>query len=203
MEDIIKRAKEGDTDSIKFILEKYKPLILKEASKYRVPGYEYEDLVQHGYLALIKAIKLYKLQSNSYNGYFIRSIKNNIMLLVRGKVKHYREIPDDVMIDNMEQEYSFTIEDQLIAYEEVKLLYEALDKLSMQERKLIEAFYINELSLNEIACDLHIKYAEAYYRKKKALEKLRRLLIKEGYNVSPKINESSKINVSPKIRCLK
>ncbi|MCD3218208.1 sigma-70 family RNA polymerase sigma factor, partial [Clostridium botulinum C] len=55
MENIIKRAKEGDRASIISIIEKYKPFIFKIAHKYNIPGYDFEDLVQHGYLSVIKA----------------------------------------------------------------------------------------------------------------------------------------------------
>ena len=74
MEKLIEKAKDKDEIATSEIIERFKYLILKEASKYYIPGYEFEDLVQHGYLSVIKAISMYKLGSNSFNGYCINTI---------------------------------------------------------------------------------------------------------------------------------
>jgi RNA polymerase sporulation-specific sigma factor len=49
--------------------------------------------VQQGYLSVIKAIGMYKLGSNSFNGYGISSIRTNFKALLKGKIKYYREVP--------------------------------------------------------------------------------------------------------------
>ena len=71
MEKLIEKAKTKDSGATEEIIEKFKYLIIKEASRYHVPGYELEDLIQHGYLSVIRAISLYKLGSNSFSGYCI------------------------------------------------------------------------------------------------------------------------------------
>lgn len=47
--------------------------------------------------------------------------------------------------------YEFTLEDEVIAFEEVKKLYAALDKLEPLEPAVIERYYILDYSLGEIA----------------------------------------------------
>jgi RNA polymerase sporulation-specific sigma factor len=114
---ISKGIKTGDEEAVGEVINKYKYLILKEASKYRIPSYEFEDLVQQGYLSVIKAIGRYKLGSNSFNGYCIRSIRTNFKALLKGKIKHYREVPNAEPISiGVAAEYSFTLEDEVIAY---------------------------------------------------------------------------------------
>ncbi|MEL5898031.1 sigma-70 family RNA polymerase sigma factor, partial [Clostridium sporogenes] len=47
--------KNGNTKALKKIIDNFIPLILNEASKWKIKCYDYEDLVQHGYLSVIKA----------------------------------------------------------------------------------------------------------------------------------------------------
>lgn len=176
MEDKVKRAKEGDAEALGEIIGMFKYFIFKEASRYHIPAYEYEDIVQHGYLSVIKAVNMYTLGRNSFRGYCLNSIKKNFKALLKGKIKHFREIPNDILLDVNTNQYEFTVEDQVIAYSEVKKLYVALDKLSPQEREIIERFYIINDSLKEIACGMELNYYGAVRLKQKALDKLHKFI---------------------------
>ena len=81
MEKLVEKAKNRESRATEDIIEKFKYLIFKEASRYHIKDYELEDLVQHGYLSVIKAIAMYKLGSNSFNGYCINTIKMNFKAL--------------------------------------------------------------------------------------------------------------------------
>ena len=130
MEKLVEKAKTKEGTATEEIIEKFKYLIFKEATRYHIPGYDLEDLVQHGYLSVIKAIAMYKLGSNSFNGYCINAIRMNFKALLKGQIKHFREIPNNEMLDfDTSGDYEFTLEDEVIAYDEVKKLYVALDKL--------------------------------------------------------------------------
>jgi RNA polymerase sporulation-specific sigma factor len=86
-------------------------------------------------------------------------------------------VPNNEMLDfDTAGDYEFTLEDEVIAYEEVKKLYAALDKLEPLEREVIERYYILDDSLGEIACDSDKNYYQLARIKKKALEKLRALM---------------------------
>ncbi|WMJ81477.1 sigma-70 family RNA polymerase sigma factor [Clostridium sp. MB40-C1] len=177
MEDFIRKAKEGDRAAMVDIISKYKNLILKRASYYKVPGYDFEDLVQHGYLSVIKAVRMYKLGSNSYNGYIINAINLNFAALLKGTIKHYREVPDENILNKV-KEYEFTIEDEVIAYDEVKRIYKAIDKLEPLEREILEGYYLNDKRIKDIAEDKEIKYQKGIKIKRQALKKLRKMLEK-------------------------
>ncbi|GCD11869.1 sigma-70 family RNA polymerase sigma factor [Clostridium tagluense] len=177
MEELVRKAKTGDEEAVVEVINKYKYLILKQASKYRIPSYEFEDLVQQGYLSVIKAIGMYKLGSNSFNGYCINSIKTNFKALLKGKVKHYREVPNAEPISiNATANYSFTVEDEVMAYDEVKRLYDALEKLDPVERDVVERFYLLSDSLGEIACAGDNSYSHYRKIKDKALKKLKKYI---------------------------
>jgi len=177
MEKLVEKAKTKEGYATEEIIEKFKYLIFKEASRYHIPGYELEDLIQHGYLSVIKAISMYKLSSNSFNGYCINSIRMNFKALLKGQIKHFREVPSNEMLDlDTFEDYKFTLEDEVIAYDEVKKLYVALDKLDPLERDILERFYILNQPLGEIACDSDKSYHQFARMKRKALEKLRALM---------------------------
>jgi RNA polymerase sporulation-specific sigma factor len=177
MEKLVEKAKTKEGAAIEEIIEKFKFLVFKEASRYHVPGYELEDLVQHGYLSIIKAIAMYKLGSNSFNGYCINAIRMNFRALLKGEIKHFREVSNNEMLDfDTVEDYKFTLEDEVIAYDEVKKLYVALDTLEPLEREILERHYILGVSLGEIACDRDKSYHQFIRIKKRALEKLRALM---------------------------
>ena len=129
--------------------------------------------MQHGYLSVIKAIHKYTLGSNSYNGYFISSINLNFKALLKGEIKHFREIPDDKIMDK-DDYYDFTLEDEIIAYDEVEKLYKSLNKLELLEREIINRHYIKEESFREIACSLDVKYDRVIYLKKRGFFKIQK-----------------------------
>ncbi|MCY6354389.1 RNA polymerase sigma factor [Clostridium sp. ZS2-4] len=172
MEDIIRKAKLGDKKSVEWIINKYKNYIFKKAWQLKIPGYNLDDLVQHGYLSIIKAIHMYKLGSRSYNGYFINSIDKNFYALLKGKIKHYREVPDENIM-NRDEQYDFTLEDEVIAYEEALKLRAELEKLAPEEREVIEKHYLMEKSYREIAADIDKTVSQVRYLRNKGIEKLK------------------------------
>jgi len=177
MEKLIEKAKNKESGATELLLEKYKYLIFKEATRYHIPGYDTSDLVQHGYLSVIKAIAMYKLGSNSFNGYCINAIRMNFKALLKGEIKHFREVPNNDMLDfDATGNYEFTLEDEVIAYDEVKRLYVALERLDPYARSILERYYIMGHSLLEIACDNDKSYHQFARIKRKALDKLKALM---------------------------
>ncbi|MCA1073452.1 sigma-70 family RNA polymerase sigma factor [Clostridium bowmanii] len=143
IEKLIEKAKASEAGATEEVLENFKYLIVKEASRYHIPGFTCEDLVQHGYLSVIKAIAMYKLGSNSFNGYCISSIKMNFKALLKGQIKHFREVTNNDMLDfDTCGDYEFTLEDEVIAFDEVEKLYAALDKLDPLECDIVKRYYL-------------------------------------------------------------
>lgn len=175
MNDLIRRAKSGDSDAITEIIKKYTPLAVSVASKYHIPGYEFDDLMQHCYLSIIKAIKLYKIGTSSFGAYVSMSVRNNMKELLRNKIKHNREVPSSDALEMNSVEYLFTIEDQVIAYEEIQKMETALKRLEFEDRKILVDYYINNRKLKDIAEEIDIPVKEVYYIEKKALKNLKKL----------------------------
>ncbi|MBV7271626.1 sigma-70 family RNA polymerase sigma factor [Clostridiaceae bacterium UIB06] len=174
IEELIKRAKGGDSSAVDEIIQKFSCFVIKQAAKYRIPSYEFDDLVQHGYLSIIRAIHLYKMGNCSFTTYCNSAVINNFKALLKGEIKHLREIQDDSIIDL--KEHDFTLEDEVIAYDEAQKVRKALDKLQGIEKDIIEAVYIKGKTLKEAAADFNIKYRIAIEIKKEALNELRKYL---------------------------
>lgn len=174
IEKLVKRAKEGDSSAVNEIISKFSCFVIKEAAKYRIPSYEFEDLIQHGYLSIIRAIYLYKIGKGSFTTYCTNAVINNFKALLKGRIKHLREIQDDSIINL--KVYDFTLEDEVIAYDEAQKVRKALDKLQGIEKDIIEVVYIKGQTLKEAAADFNINYRRAIEIKKEALNKLRKYL---------------------------
>lgn len=58
-ENLIKRLRQGETEIMDFILDKYKPLVRKKANAMFLIGGDTDDLIQEGMIGLFKAIRNY------------------------------------------------------------------------------------------------------------------------------------------------
>ncbi|APF25855.1 sigma-70 family RNA polymerase sigma factor [Clostridium botulinum] len=173
---LLEKYRNGDVEALNKIIENFNSLILKEASKWRIQCYEYEDLVQHGYLSVIKVANIFQGEESKFVPYCINAIKTNYKALLKGEIKHHREMPDEYILDKYDDEYMFTIEDEILAYEKTKEIYEALDKLTLEEQQVINGFYIKNNSLNKVAEDANKTYNSVRYTKDKAIRKLRKII---------------------------
>ncbi|WP_251862428.1 sigma-70 family RNA polymerase sigma factor [Clostridium sp. Marseille-Q2269] len=172
MYQLVKRYRQGETYILKDIIEIFIPIILKEVSKYKIKCYDYEDLVQHGYLSVIKAVNMYRGNGDSFKFYCIKAIKQNYRALLKGEIKHHREIPEEKDI----YPYEFTIEDEILAYEKTKELYKALDRLNKEERIIIADFYLKDKTLQIMAENSNKSYNHIRYEKDKIIKKLQNAL---------------------------
>jgi hypothetical protein len=88
-------------------------------------------------------------------------------------MKHNREIQKSNTLENLEDNYPFTLEDQYISYELVKKLRDNINELSPLEKILIVDFYFNKKPLKDIAKENNLNYQKSYEIKKVALNKLK------------------------------
>ena len=59
-EELIVRYRDGDTDAMDFIFERYKHLVRKKAKAMFLAGGDNDDLIQEGMIGLYKAIRDYR-----------------------------------------------------------------------------------------------------------------------------------------------
>lgn len=91
-------------------------------------------------------------------------------------------MPDEYILDKYDDEYMFTIEDEILAYEKTKEIYEALDALISEEKNIINDFYFKEKTIDKIAKENNKSYNNVRYKKDKIIKKLQDSLEKHSYD---------------------
>ncbi|MFD3158854.1 sigma-70 family RNA polymerase sigma factor (plasmid) [Haloimpatiens sp. FM7330] len=181
MKNLIRSAKRGNEKAMYEIIEKFIPLILKEALKYKIKGYKYEDIVQHGYLSIIKAVHMFKGDTKHFQAYCAKTIKQNYKALLKGEIKHYREVQVEDISSLSEDNYRFTVEDEMIAYIKIEAVYAAVDELSDFEKYILDEFYMKNKTMDEIAAECDRSYESIRYHKNNLINKLQKRLLGHIY----------------------
>lgn len=141
------------------------PIVSFYARTIILNSYSYDDLLQEGYLCLLKAVEKYTLNSSSFVGYFKITIRNHFLDFARKeKAYHFTELNDNILSDD-----EFLL-DKVIFSLDLPFL---LDNLSTREKNIINLHYISCFSLMDISVLLKIPYKSVSRSKLNALKKLR------------------------------
>lgn len=157
MRDLLIKAKNNDDKAKLEIIEKYYPLIVKEAKGVFLNSRSFEDVVQIGIVNLLNALNKFDLSKGyeKFSSYALWSIKNGYRYLLRSEIKYNTEISVDKAYDGAETEFINTIEDVNSNIEEIYLnsvdydkIHESLKVLDFEERELIDFLYFDNLKPN-------------------------------------------------------
>jgi RNA polymerase sporulation-specific sigma factor len=182
LENLVLRAKNGDTSAYEDIFNRFKNFIYKTCIGLYINGYEMEDLLQLGNITLIKAIEKYDPTRNkNFTAYATYAIRNNYFYEIRQKSKFHAECSF-----NKETEEGLEILDMLpsndnieknfLIKEEIAALKAAVSKLPPLEKDLIEYVYFNDGRLIDFAKSRNIKYSTCCKLKERVIKKLRKNL---------------------------
>ena len=151
--DIILDAKNKDSDSILFLINKYKPLIIKYSISYILKNHDKEDLIQIGTIAVIKAIEKYDISHGEdfIDCYIINSIKNTYRNLARANIKYQSESSLNISVDEDTDIQSllpddYNLENDIIKTMQNVNLKNLLKSLTLEEYTLIKEAYLTESS---------------------------------------------------------
>lgn len=151
--DIILDAKNKDTQAILFLINKYKPLMIKYSISYVLKNYESEDLIQVGTIAVIKGIEKYDLSHGErfIDCYIINSIKNTYRNLARANIKYQSESSLNIEVDENNDIQSllpddYNLENHIIETMQHATLKNLLNSLTPEEYFLIKVAYLTENS---------------------------------------------------------
>ena len=109
---LIELIKHGEIYHYKSLIERYTPYITVKASKCFADGYDTEDFVQEGLIALCSAIKTYDPQKAQFNTYVTTCIDNAInTALKRALPPKIKEQKDDLN-ENLQKKITFVPIDQ-------------------------------------------------------------------------------------------
>lgn len=182
LETLVLEAKRGNEAALEEIINRFKGFIVKTIRGIYISGYEPEDLLQIGYMTLIKAVQKYESYNNSsFVSYATSAIKNNFYYEIRQKSKIHSESSlnletEDglIIMDNLCSEEN--IEETIMLEEDKRKLMAALSLLTEDESDFIQFVYFHGGKIKEYS-DLHnIKYVTLIKKKERILKKLRQLL---------------------------
>lgn len=158
-ESLVENAKNGDYSAWLSIISRYFPLVKNRASGYVGADFESEDLVQEGFIGLIRGVRSYRFDGgSSFKTYAILCIDNSIISTVRKRLSKKR-IPESALIplDNcssLPEEVS--AEDTYFTQEKFRALKESLScKLSDFENRVF-SMYIAGYDCKKISSTLEV-----------------------------------------------
>ena len=181
---------EGDLEAKHILIERNLRLVAHVIKKYQHLEENPEDLISIGTIGLIKVIITFNPERNNKLGtYAARCIENEILMLLRTKKKHSKEVSlyepigtdrdgneiqlfDIIEADEADAQTKITLKD------DIRLLYEKLEsELSPRERLVLKMRYglynQEEYTQREIADQLGISRSYVSRIEKSAIEKLR------------------------------
>ena len=165
-EELIVRYRDGDTDAMDFIFERYKHLVRKKAKAMFLAGGDNDDLIQEGMLGLLSAIREFRSDRGArFRTFAELCVRRRIISVVRAAAggKH-SPLNDYVSLDPSlflaHQDFTFfgtayhqqrNPEDVVIHEENLSTLEEAIRKGLTGLEAQVLACYLHGLSYAEIA----------------------------------------------------
>lgn len=186
----LKKYLEGDLEAKHVLIERNLRLVAHVMKKYQHLDENQEDLISIGTIGLIKAILTFNPDKNSKLGtYSARCIENEILMFLRTKKKHSKEVslyePIGMDRDGNEIHLVDIIETdetdahaKIVLKDDIRLLYEKIEsELSPREQLVLIMRYglynQKEYTQREIAEQLGISRSYISRIEKSAIEKLR------------------------------
>jgi len=182
---IVKKAKAKDEAAMNELIKKFTPFILKMVGNIYIKGYDRNDLIQMGYLTIIKAVESYNLSSNtSFVAYVTNAIRNNYFYEIRKVSKGNFDDSYEKLVEEGEYFNSSnreeSIEEVLLKKEQKEKLKKILKGLSKEQLELLTFSYGGgHGALKEYSRIKGIKYVTMQKRRKKLLELLNFLFNKD------------------------
>lgn len=152
-EELIARIRSGETGVTEYLLEKYKPLVKKQARTMYLMGGENEDLIQEGMIGLFRAISTYRQGEGSFYGFALMCINRQMYTAVQASARKKHEPLNEYV--SLDEDPQMLLED---SPETMLLLQEKEGKredmiarhLSSLEKKVL-ALYLEGMSYGQIA----------------------------------------------------
>ncbi|APO47892.1 RNA polymerase sporulation sigma factor SigH [Paenibacillus sp. FSL H7-0942] len=189
-EDIVEAFREGESEALEFLINKYRNFVRAKARSYFLIGADREDIIQEGMIGLYKSIRDFKGDKlASFKAFAELCITRQIITAIKTatRQKHiplnsyvsldkpiYDEESDRTLLDVICGTQVSDPEELIINQEEFVGLEDKMSEiLSDLERKVL-MLYLDGRSYQEIAVDLdrHVKSIDnALQRVKRKLEK--------------------------------
>lgn len=152
-EELIARIRSGEAGVTEYLLEKYKPLVKKQARTMYLMGGENEDLIQEGMIGLFRAISTYRQGEGSFYGFALLCVNRQMYTAVQASARKKHE-PLNAYV-SLDEEPQMPLEDSpetMLLLQEKEGKREAMiaRHLSSLEKKVL-ALYLEGMSYGQIA----------------------------------------------------
>lgn len=182
-QELVRQAKSGDKAAKEEIIKRLQPLLVSSIKRYYFNKNELEDLMQEGNLKILEAINSYDQERGVY---FLGYIKTQLKYMYLDKHKQRRHTSlnekagngKDEIVDLLIDEDQAAL-DAMVSEEAIGEMRQALKKLTKRQREISILFYIEKLSMADIADKLGVSYRTVVNTKKTALDKLRQEMERE------------------------
>lgn len=179
IENHVKLAKLGNSESLTKVLLQFKPFIFKTSKNFNIKNFDEYDLVQIGYISLINAVEKYDTSKHSFSSYAYSTIKNAMKYTARENRKHQNTLSINASIDGISLN-DFTellksnenLEIDYLEHEKILEIQIAISNLEPDEFELIFLVYYNNFSLKDYAAKKKISYSKIVRKKNFILDKL-------------------------------
>ncbi|MDM8551004.1 RNA polymerase sigma factor [Desulfobacterales bacterium HSG2] len=180
--EIVRRVLEGDVNSFEHLLKKYKNYVFKIVNKH-VPYDQVEETAQDVFVRAYQSLPKFEGRS-SFKQWLAKITVRTCYDFWRKTYKN-RELPMSSLTENQKDWLEKVISDQASQsfYEEVtreearEVLNYALDRLSSEDRMVLELVYLEGLSGKEAADLLGWSVANVKVRAFRSRKKLHKLLV--------------------------
>ncbi|HOC82329.1 MAG: sigma-70 family RNA polymerase sigma factor [Synergistales bacterium] len=158
---------EGDEEARERLILSYRPLVFWIARKYRVAPQRYQDLIQEGMLALIKAVDRFEPDRNirfvTYGFYRIKGQMTNFLQRVEAKAPSpvddaEVQVPDPFDADSLDWKIC---------------LADGIEALTGREGDIVRALVLEGLKARDYAESAGMDVSNVYRIQRRALAKLK------------------------------
>ncbi len=189
-EEVVLSARDGNTDALEYVINKYKNFVRAKARSYFLIGADREDIVQEGMIGLYKSIRDFRNDKlSSFRAFAELCITRQIITAIKTatRQKHiplnsyvslnkpiYDEESDRTLLDILTAAKITDPEELMINREELLLIEKKIAEILSGLEQEVLMSYLQGKSYQEIACDLdrHVKSIDnALQRVKRKLEK--------------------------------
>jgi RNA polymerase sporulation-specific sigma factor len=152
-EELMERHRAGETEVAEYLLEKYKPLVKRQARTLYLIGGENDDLIQEGMIGLFKAIRYYRREEGSFFTFAELCITRQMYTAVQasGRKKHEPLNAYVSLDEKLQAPGPQNPEELVIDQENLEDRYDEIHrKLSSLERLVLE-LYLEGKTYEQIA----------------------------------------------------
>ncbi len=141
---LVKRAKDGDTQAFRQLVEKYKDVSLSLACSILKDKAAAEDVLQDAFLKVFNSLRSFREQA-AFSSWLYRIVVNtSFTALQKSKRMHRQEELPEMEIQDLSPQNPLKLEDQK------RYIQHAFDRLKPDEALVLRLFYLCELSLKEV-----------------------------------------------------